>query len=99
MAARWDTQEKIAAATSRIALSGPVRELAGLAEETKALPMAMPCMEKARDLLAMTMSTRVDAFLAFMRQDSTGDAESMADALAEGYAKAMQRCEPPPAGA
>lgn len=82
----WETQLRIAGASPRIALAGPVKDLAETARRTRALTFDTPCVDQSRNLLASAMDARVDAFLLFMRErdsDATDADERAAGAMSD----------------
>lgn len=93
--AKWDTADRIARATGRIALAEPVKDLAGLARETHALPLTNGCLIDARDKLAGAMDTNVTMYIAFMQQASTYDLQKSALSDMENALAALQRCTAP----
>lgn len=71
--ARWEDAVKVASTTSRISLSGPVANLQSLRREADQLTVA-PCMDRAKSSLLEGMSSTIDGFLEFMRnQYQAGD--------------------------
>ena len=65
---RWNDASKIAGATSRIALAGPVSNLQNLKREAENL--AMPeCLDGGGASLVKSMDNTVQAYLVFMRNE------------------------------
>lgn len=63
---KWTDASKLAASTSRVAVSGPVSNLQSLQREISSL--AVPaCLIGVRDNLALAVKYEVDRFLIFMR--------------------------------
>lgn len=65
---RWNDAVKVAGTTGRIALSGPVATLQNLRREADLLTVS-PCMDHAKGLLVQNMSSTIEGFLAFMRNE------------------------------
>ncbi len=65
----WADATLLAGSTSRIALSGPLKDMQDIYQETS--EMAVPvCMEKTQGHLVSSMRFAIDGFLAFMSQES-----------------------------
>lgn len=66
---RWIDAERLATATSRIALAGPVAALQDLSRQVAAAKLA-PCLDEARAALGKLVAESVEGFLQFMGKDS-----------------------------
>lgn len=75
--ARYADAKRIASATSRIALSGPVASLQSLSREAKALDLP-PCLADARASLALSIDQSVDGSLMFMANEKWNEATMLA---------------------
>lgn len=65
---RWADAVEVAAATSRVALNGPVTHLQTVRRETEALILPK-CLDQPRQQLVDAMQLQIDGFLAFMRNE------------------------------
>ncbi|MES2186636.1 MAG: hypothetical protein V4505_18940 [Pseudomonadota bacterium] len=62
--AKWGDAQRVAGATSRIALSGPMSSLQAIRREADAV-VVPSCLSSAKGDLLQGMSTIIDAFIAF----------------------------------
>lgn len=97
--ARWKDAVRVADATSRVSLSGPVSNLQTIRRETEAL-MLPECLSSARKKLAEGMQVQIDGFLTFMANTGEmgkllagGKIEDGAKLIQEAQAEA-ERCQP-----
>lgn len=68
MLARWDDAVKVAGTTSRIALGPQVAALQAIKRDAEQLTVP-PCLDKGKADLVLAMTSTVDGFLAFMRNE------------------------------
>ena len=76
---RWDDATHVAEATGRIALSGPVATLQSIHREVEKL-IVPPCLDEAKSHLLKSMSSTVEGYVAFMRNDL-----KLGDVVAAGH--------------
>ncbi len=62
---RWVDAEKVAIATPRLTLSGPLRDMQAVLRETESLPVPA-CLTKAKTLMLDLMTQSVDKLISFM---------------------------------
>lgn len=74
LAGQYDDQIKLAASTSRMALSGPVERLQTTRRQLQGL-VVPACLERSKGLASQAMDAGVNIFLDFMQQ-KTSDEES-----------------------
>lgn len=85
---RWDDAVRVAGATGRIALAGPVATLQAIHRETGQIAVP-PCLDQGKAALVKSMESTVDGFVIFMRNDlKLGDV--LAGASFEEARKARQ---------
>lgn len=88
LSSRWADAARVAGATSRIALSGPVSNLQSLRREAKELTVP-PCLDTGKEALLQSMDLTLEAYMTFMVQkDKVG--ELLANALFEKATEAMK---------
>lgn len=68
IAERWDDANSVAASAARIALATPVSHLQTIKQDTQQLDVP-PCLLPAKKALLSSMETKIESYLAFMRQD------------------------------
>lgn len=100
--ARFTDTKRIAEATSRIALSGPVASLQALSREAKALDLP-PCLADARTSLALAIDQSVDGSLMFMTNDKDQEPVMVAkfvssDNTTKMYERKLAACLPVKSG-
>ncbi|MEI2420849.1 hypothetical protein V6O07_11300, partial [Arthrospira platensis SPKY2] len=84
VAERWDDLLRVAQATPRIALAGPVQQMQAIRREAAALPVSS-CMQPAKAALLRAMDYRIGQFIEFMR-----NANANQSAAARGYEAALR---------
>jgi hypothetical protein len=100
--ARFTDTKRIAGATSRIALSGPVASLQALSREAKALDLP-PCLADARESLALAIDQSVEGSLMFMTNEKGQEPVMVAmfvssDNTTKMYERKMAACLPVKSG-
>lgn len=94
---RWADAVEVAAASSRVAMNGPVTHLQTVRRETEALILPK-CLDQPRQQLVDAMQLQIDGFLAFMRNDlKLGEVFAVAKfeeakALHQQSKEAAERC-------
>lgn len=88
---RWKDARRVATASSRIALSGPVASLQAIRREADTL-VVPPCADLAKSELLKSMGFTVDAFFSFMREEGEM-ANILAGALLDDADKAYKSYE------
>lgn len=67
---RWFDAFEIAQSSPRIALATPVQQMQALRQEATALKLSNACMDDARSQFVGAMTSTIEAFLRFMRDES-----------------------------
>lgn len=70
LAEEWDSANRLAQSTSRIALAGPVSKLQAIQQELSNLPADKPCVADSQLLLSGYMSLIVEGYLRFMKGEN-----------------------------
>lgn len=79
VARKWDDAAKLASATPRIALTGPLADLMAVRRELEALTPPS-CAQAQQDALVAYQNAILDAFVSFMAQDSDATVAAKFDA-------------------
>jgi hypothetical protein len=92
--ADWTSDMQIAAATSRIALSGPVMKLREREEELTNLKVP-ECLSEGKTAMLSHMRESIQAFTSFMADRESESTDHMIEAArkAEVYGKEKQNCQ------
>lgn len=73
LTAQWSDAVRVAGATSRIALSGPVSNMQALRRQAKELTVP-PCLDRGKEDLLRSMDFSLEAYMTFMvHKDKIGD--------------------------
>lgn len=88
VATRWDELLRVAEATPRIALAGPVQQMQAIRRETVALQVST-CAQPAKTALVRAMDFRITQFLEFMRNHTANSSAAIRGY--EGALRDMQR--------
>tara|TARA_R110001599_G_C12251310_1_gene659662 strand:- start:1607 stop:2167 length:561 start_codon:yes stop_codon:yes gene_type:complete len=89
---RWEDTFKVAAATGRIALSGPVTQLQAIARELKALEVS-DCLRKPKANLSQAHNLSIQMFLDYMKNEQPSEHDILLiKAHRETFMKEAKRC-------
>lgn len=75
LASRWHDASELAGKTSRILLSGPVKEMQQIIRDTESLDPKGACLAEAKKLMLSSMKRELDLYLKFMGGEKVGAAE------------------------
>ena len=90
---RFVEARDLATSTSRIALATPVAAMQALKREATELQLE-PCLAGARNTLVHSMTSSIDGFLAFMRQESQAGYFAAEQTLFVEYSRQAEACSP-----
>ena len=84
---KWDDADRLANASPRIGLPGPISTLQAIRREAAALQLP-ECVDKAKKELVDGMDTMIDGYIAFMSDASSGKIYAL-----ESHIKAIDKFE------